>query len=131
MELRGREFEASPGTNLTMLTPVQPIKPLPIVEFVRVGNRPRRNGVPGSAGEVSGPRSQRHDPLRAVQISTIHRVHVTHLDEVLIGDIRNALQNPSSYRHSAERHRWFRMFVCHAGGPGSIPGRCTIKTMLR
>ncbi|GIY48912.1 hypothetical protein CEXT_44821 [Caerostris extrusa] len=25
-------------------------------------------------------------------------------------------------------HRWFsgRMLACHAGGPGSIPGRCTI-----
>ncbi|KAF4525584.1 hypothetical protein B566_EDAN010443 [Ephemera danica] len=26
----------------------------------------------------------------------------------------------------AARHRWFsgRMLACHAGGPGSIPGRC-------
>ena len=25
------------------------------------------------------------------------------------------------------KHRWFsgRMLACHAGGPGSIPGRCT------
>ena len=27
---------------------------------------------------------------------------------------------------SAREHRWFsgRMLACHAGGPGSIPGRC-------
>ena len=26
------------------------------------------------------------------------------------------------------KHRWFsgRMLACHAGGPGSIPGRCKI-----
>ena len=29
---------------------------------------------------------------------------------------------------SSCRHRWFsgRMLACHAGGPGSIPGRCKI-----
>ena len=27
---------------------------------------------------------------------------------------------------AAREHRWFsgRMLACHAGGPGSIPGRC-------
>ena len=29
-----------------------------------------------------------------------------------------------------KQHRWFsgRMLACHAGGPGSIPGRCSCKT---
>ena len=29
---------------------------------------------------------------------------------------------------SSSQHRWFsgRMLACHAGGPGSIPGRCNI-----
>ena len=28
---------------------------------------------------------------------------------------------------SQRKHRWFsgRMLACHAGGPGSIPGRCS------
>ncbi len=31
-------------------------------------------------------------------------------------------------RAKASKHRWFsgRMLACHAGGPGSIPGRCRI-----
>ena len=31
-----------------------------------------------------------------------------------------------SVNWEAEKHRWFsgRMLACHAGGPGSIPGRC-------
>jgi hypothetical protein len=30
--------------------------------------------------------------------------------------------------HQAAKHRWFsgRMLACHAGGPGSIPGRCSM-----
>ncbi len=33
---------------------------------------------------------------------------------------------------SHEKHRWFsgRMLACHAGGPGSIPGRCRIVFLL-
>ena len=29
------------------------------------------------------------------------------------------------------KHRWFsgRMLACHAGGPGSIPGRCNFVKM--
>ena len=30
------------------------------------------------------------------------------------------------------QHRWFsgRMLACHAGGPGSIPGRCIFFTVF-
>ena len=30
------------------------------------------------------------------------------------------------------KHRWFsgRMLACHAGGPGSIPGRCKTSLLL-
>jgi hypothetical protein len=30
------------------------------------------------------------------------------------------------------KHRWFsgRMLACHAGGPGSIPGRCKLILIL-
>ena len=30
-------------------------------------------------------------------------------------------------------HRWFsgRMLACHAGGPGSIPGRCNLLFLIR
>ena len=36
--------------------------------------------------------------------------------------LRNCFVSPPS-----REHRWFsgRMLACHAGGPGSIPGRCT------
>ena len=29
---------------------------------------------------------------------------------------------------ASSKHRWFsgRMLACHAGGPGSIPGRCNL-----
>ncbi len=31
-----------------------------------------------------------------------------------------------------KQHRWFsgRMLACHAGGPGSIPGRCSCKNIF-
>ena len=37
---------------------------------------------------------------------------------------------PSFSDEGRHQHRWFsgRMLACHAGGPGSIPGRC--KTLL-
>ena len=38
----------------------------------------------------------------------------------------NLLMTWVSTLHSVREHRWFsgRMLACHAGGPGSIPGRC-------
>ena len=39
---------------------------------------------------------------------------------------------PSTFRASWFRHRWFsgRMLACHAGGPGSIPGRCIFVSRM-
>ena len=35
---------------------------------------------------------------------------------------------PRGSREEVCQHRWFsgRMLACHAGGPGSIPGRCNV-----
>ena len=35
--------------------------------------------------------------------------------------------------HYTCEHRWFsgRMLACHAGGPGSIPGRCNLLFLIR
>ena len=37
-----------------------------------------------------------------------------------------------SPRQNLIRHRWFsgRMLACHAGGPGSIPGRCKVFAVV-
>ena len=39
-----------------------------------------------------------------------------------------ALQISLQAEQTLSKHRWFsgRMLACHAGGPGSIPGRCTV-----
>jgi hypothetical protein len=41
-----------------------------------------------------------------------------------------------NYRHrfsNAVKHRWFsgRILACHAGGPGSIPGRCIFPNFIK
>ena len=39
----------------------------------------------------------------------------------------------TSLTYGVYEHRWFsgRMLACHAGGPGSIPGRCTFFYLIQ
>jgi hypothetical protein len=59
-------------------------------------------------------------PMVLHKYSTLRKKCLTHL-KIFRASIR------ASFNLELERkHRWFsgRMLACHAGGPGSIPGRC-------
>ncbi|TMS32669.1 hypothetical protein L596_000481 [Steinernema carpocapsae] len=104
--------------SLLELCRIQPIQPPPIVESVREEPvRVSRTGLddtvfldaladpkPASHDEeetvvlaktTNGPGSRGNDHVRAVRIAAVRRLHATHPNKALIGDLRNASKPPS------------------------------------